>query len=474
MKFSLPELILPKKKYFGLSIERNALHAVELDDNGKIIKAAEVLVQDGIFQDGEIIYPDDFIQEIKSIVSQGKFTTPYVAVCIPEVFAYTRGFSLPIIDLNEVQEAISWHTKDLFPFPPEEIYFDWKLLQKNEHEYKTTVVAIQKKILDPILQALISAGLKPLRFEPDALALARLLLLKSDAQAILLEINTTGAYVTLVQGDKSLFTTIIGYSANESAQSYLSNIDQTIIEMNSYYKNKNIIMDNIQVFVTGMMATEDWVKHFHELLNYPCSLLTTPIENRAYHKAYTAASFIISPPLDEQSINLLPAITQSYYDQERSLSFYKAFLKRICIISLIIVIGAFISFFSLSLERQALDNRVKNIRKLTQSQQSDTQGLLMLNAQAKNIVNLAPFRKTVKDKLTKIQALLNNNISISNWEYDDSKLGFKIVGIAQTRQNLLELKNKLDSSPDFSQVTLPLGSLETPVQVPFEITFVTK
>lgn len=471
----LPDLLVSQKQFFGLSIERLSIHAVEIDAKGKPIHFAESQISEDIFVDGVLTKPEVIVNSIQSVLKNSKISTPYVAVTFPEVFAYTRGYTLPIIPISELQEAISWHAKELFPFPEEEIYFDWKILNKTEKDYQTTVVAVQKKILDPIIQVLITAGLKPLRFEPDASALSRLLKLHHDQDAILIEINPNGAYITLVEGEKALFTTVVPYTTGDTAESYLKNIDQTLQEIATFYKNKGIISDSsTQVVTTGVLASDDWASHFQDLLHYPAIILQTPLGNAAYNKAYAAAIQEIAPPLDEQSINLLPIEIQLSYDSEHDNQLYKNLLVRMCILMVIVCIGSFFSYFYISIENQLTDSKVKSIRKFTQSQQSDTQSLLLLNAQARNIVTLAPLRTTPLQKLQAFQKILTDKIIITQWEYDDSKLQFKISGIATTREALLTFKDSIDKSKVFTNVTLPLETLETPVQVPFTLSCIIK
>jgi Tfp pilus assembly PilM family ATPase len=472
---SLPDILLPKKRYFGLSIERTAIHAIELDQKGNPVNALSVTMPPDTFIEGQLNKKEEFVNAIKSLITNGHFSTPYIAVCFPEVFAYTRGCTIPIIPLDEVQEAIAWRTKELFPFPSEDIYFDWKILKKTDKEYQTIVVAVQRKLLDQLVQSLVEMGLKPLRFEPDASALVRLVKINPEQYALLVEVNPKGAYVTLVDGEKAVFTTVINYAPEDTPNSYLSNIDQTLLDIASFYKNKGMLPDDkTQVIVTGEMASPEWVTHLHELLKYPAGLLKSPVREQIYNKPYAAALQKISPPIDEQSINLLPTITQQYYDSERNMQFYKTILIRFCIIVIIFNIVSIGAYIAVTVKRQLADNQVKEIRRISQSQQGDTQALLLLNAQAKNIVSLAPQKSTPKESIEELAKLTNDKISLSQWEYDDGRLSFKITGTAQTRVALLDFKAALDKSDRFINVTLPLESLAIPVNVPFVITYVLK
>lgn len=471
----LPSLLLPKIKHFGLSVELTALRVIDVDSKKIPIHSAEVRIPDDTFQDGILIRSDVFISSLSQLVKTSKIITPYVAVCFPETFAYTREYTVPKMPSEDIQEAIAWHVKELFPFPVEDIYFDWQILQQNDTEIKTSVVAVQKKVLDPIVNAIEKAKLKPLRLEPDASALARLITLRPEEHAIMVDINPRGAYITIVENLQAIFTTVVSYSQTESTELFLKNINSTLIEINDFYKDKKVLnSNNTRIVVTGEMASNKWVNHLQSLLNYPTALLQTNITQTGYYKAYTAALTEVTAPLDARSINLLPDRIQSLYDGERRESFYKSLLIRMNIAFLFTCLIPAVLFFMLSMEKDSLARRVKSLETATRTNQPNIQDLLLLNSQAQNIIALNPFRKPPSEKIEAIMQLIPEGIELTQIDYDDSRLQFKLIGTAVTREKLLEFKEILDSSKKFSNISLPLGTLETPVQVPFIITFITK
>jgi len=468
---SLPDILLPKRKYFGLSIERSAIRGIELDKKGKIIAQTEVLLPEDLFQQGVLTKPEIFVQSVKTLLQNGKFTTPYVTVCFPEAFAYTRGLTLPILPPGELEEAVSWHAKDLFPFPRDEIYFDWKILLRKERELQFAVVAVQKNVLDPLVSGLIASGLKPLRFEPDASAISRLIKIPQDKHILLTDINKRGAYVTLVEGEKSLFTTVIHYTTTDTSATYVANIKQTLTEIAQYYTSKGILKaGDIEVILTGEVASSDWSR----FLPYPSKLLQIPGLSPSFVKSYVAATAHVVPPSDQTSINLLPENMQSYYDTERNLRFFQTILFRTSFAVATMACVAGVSFFSITIQRQMLDSEVKTLTSETANQTGNTQKLLLLNSLAKQVVTLGPLRVTPKKKLDVLSGLIPKDITVTQWEYDDSKLLFTLTGSASTRDALLSFKQALEQSEEFTKITLPLGSLETPINVQFSMTFMSK
>ena len=124
--FNLPNLFLPKKVHFGLSIGRVSIRGVEVNRQGKAVAFAEMRLPEGTFDAGVLVKKDVFVQALKQLLVKGKFSTAYVSVCFSEIFAYTREYQLPQINQEDIYEAISWHIQELFPYPAREIYYDWR------------------------------------------------------------------------------------------------------------------------------------------------------------------------------------------------------------------------------------------------------------------------------------------------------------------------------------------------------------
>lgn len=473
---SLPDLFVPRRHHFGLSIGRTSLRAVETDRDGNVHFAAEILLPDNVFNEGVLVDKQVFVAALNKLLSSKKFTTKYVAVCFSEIYAFSREYILPLIPFDEIHEAVSWKVKDLFPFPEGELYFDWRLLEINEKEYKTIVISVPKKILDPLVEVLNSVGLKPISFEPGSVGIAKLLHLKNGQQALVTEVNRKGAYVTLVEGEKSLFTTVVNFHQNiETQQIYQQNIIDTIREIVSYYTTKGILKENsLQIVLTGEFALEAWVKSIAAQFKYPIKILTTQIKYPAFNRAYAMAISETSTPYDTETVNLLPTSLQELYESEWRTNFYKSVGWRTSIVVFILFLIACGSFLSLNLKRQTLEKQIISLSEKMKNKPAQTQKILLLNAQANMIVQLAPLRISPVEKFEIIKSLLDENIKITQWEYDDSKLKFTLNGVAQDRNSLIVFKNKLEQSDEFIKVILPLDSLEVASNTRFTLNFITK
>lgn len=194
----------------------------------------------------------------------------------------------------------------------------------------------------------------------------------------------------------------------------------------------------------------------------------------AFNKAYVTATGSIAVPQDQLTINLLPPPIQKRFDDERLHAFYTALLTRFSAVLFMIVVSCVGSFIAVTLEQQRLETNVVSLTQSTKNQGGQIQQLLSLNANAHHVVTLAPLRKTPQDAFRVIESVLPTGIVITQWEYDDAKLQFTLQGVAGAREQLLLFKNKLEQTGEFTKVALPLGSLETPQNVRFSVSFISK
>jgi Tfp pilus assembly PilM family ATPase len=468
----LPGLIVPKVKYFGLSIDRTGLRAVELTADGKVQALAEIIIPDDTFGEGSLAKPDVFVSSILQLFTAGKFTTPYVSVCFPEAYAYTRDHDVPDIPVGEIGEAVSWHAKDLFPFPQEDLYYDWKILEKKTDGYHVGVVAILKKMLDPMVDSLVAAGLKPLRFEPDASSTARLISLKTSQHALVTEVNKRSAYVTLVEGEKSLFTTVIAFTSDDTPMTYLTNITTTVKDIAAFYTKKGVLTEaDTEVIVTGEVATNDWAGLMAKYVPYKIKILNTPVNNPAFNKAYAAATALIAPPEDENSINLMPGDVQAAYDRQWRMSYYRNVIVKGCIGLAVLCLIPLGVLLAVQGQTARLKAEVDRLTAVTKTSDTEIRKVTALNGQLESILSLVPLKATPAKKIDALMATAIPGITLTQWDFDDSTQQFSVSGTAATRNTLLEFRNRLEDTKEFMKITLPLEFLEGDKDIQFTITF---
>ena len=98
---------------------------------------------------------------------------------IPENQSFVRVIDLPAMDDSEVDEAVSWAVRQHIPFDLDRMYLDWEpvpVSASGSSRRQVLVGAVQKEVVDPLLEVLDTAGVQVVALELEAQAIVRALL----------------------------------------------------------------------------------------------------------------------------------------------------------------------------------------------------------------------------------------------------------------------------------------------------------
>ncbi|MBI2430429.1 MAG: type IV pilus assembly protein PilM [Candidatus Levybacteria bacterium] len=103
-------------------------------------------------------------QSIKQMLMQGKITTPYVNIALPDSQVYTRVIEIPLLSDQELASAIYWEAEQYIPLPLGSVTLDWTVLDKpaNSNEGKkmqVLLVGAPTMLLNKYQKILALAGL---------------------------------------------------------------------------------------------------------------------------------------------------------------------------------------------------------------------------------------------------------------------------------------------------------------------------
>jgi type IV pilus assembly protein PilM len=129
-----------------------------------------------------------------------------VVASISETQSFLRVVQLPMMEEEEVGEAVQWEVAQHIPFGLENVYLDWELLPKNEHAaegmMEVLVGASQKKVVDTLYAVMSELGLDVAAFELESQAIVRALISPDlDRKQGLLIVDLGGTSTNVVVHD---------------------------------------------------------------------------------------------------------------------------------------------------------------------------------------------------------------------------------------------------------------------------------
>jgi len=197
----------PKIQGFGIDLSDLSIKIVNLKKKGNDLELVSFGRQEipvGLIENGGIKKEGELIEIIKKSVKEVKgetLKTKYCVVSLPETESFVRLVSLPLMKKEEVAEAIKWEIEANIPLGLPEIYYDWRVVDLaagHQDHLDVLIGVLPKKTVDPYLNVLKKANLKPLAFEIESLAIARALVPNGCCEKTLLLIDIGAKKTSLV------------------------------------------------------------------------------------------------------------------------------------------------------------------------------------------------------------------------------------------------------------------------------------
>ena len=207
-----------KIEAFGLDISDLSLRFLMLRKRGKkfsVVSFGESQIEPGIIEGGEVKDEEKLAKIVKEATKKVK--TKYVVACLPEEKAFLQVIKMPIMSEEDLKSAIVFEAENYIPLPVNEVYLDCEIVPPVYNHLKhldVLLAAIPKRTVDPYLRALKKAGLKPIAFEIESLAIARALIKNQTTtySVLIIDLGATRTSFIIFAGKSVRFTTSIPIS----------------------------------------------------------------------------------------------------------------------------------------------------------------------------------------------------------------------------------------------------------------------
>jgi len=140
---------------------------------------------------------------LKEVFQELKCRSDLVISTIPGKYSIIRNMELPVMNEDELAEAIKWEAEDLLPFPVDQAAIDFVIVKQNEEKIDLLITAAKKQIIEEFLNPFLLSGIKPGVINVQSMALISLLDfygLASTPLAII-DFGASGTRVTI--GDRN-------------------------------------------------------------------------------------------------------------------------------------------------------------------------------------------------------------------------------------------------------------------------------
>ena len=209
---------------FGLDVSDLSLKIVQLKRHGRFRKAVsfgEFRIPQGVISQGEIKKKDELVSIVRESVRavQGQsLLTNRVVVSLPEERVFLQMLQLPPMHAEEIKTAVRFQAEKYIPYSLENVYLDHQVAEPfvdNLNHRDVLVSSIPRQVADAYLEVFLEAGLTPVAFEAESLAICRALIPQeaSPVPLLLLDMGETRTGLVVFAGKSPVFTSSIPISS---------------------------------------------------------------------------------------------------------------------------------------------------------------------------------------------------------------------------------------------------------------------
>lgn len=163
--------------YAGLAISDSYIHCIQFGKKGGslyIEKFAEKKLPDGMVVAGQINDKDGLIEILKTLKKDLKLG--YVKVSLPEEKAYLFTAKIPHVQQKEIRSAIESKIEENVPVSPNELLFDYKLIDTSQKDYFIVAVSnLPISVIELYVDIFEKAEIPLLSLEIESQAIVRAL-----------------------------------------------------------------------------------------------------------------------------------------------------------------------------------------------------------------------------------------------------------------------------------------------------------
>lgn len=464
--------LLPERKshFFALTFADQEVQLIQAGNRNKIRKAVTLKLTPGLIVRGRVKKPQALSQVLAQFLKGQKLKTRFVAVGLSEVATFSRTLELPDLPTEELSDAVRWQVEPLLPMSLNEAYLDWLLLDKKAGRVRVLVMALPSKVVEAYAKILEGLAYQPVAFEPTSLSLARLVK-KETPGSLVIEIKANGAVLVVVgnSGDIEL-TSTASFSEKDRQEELLT---ATASLLSFYQKKFGQDKKVAKIFLCGPQANNSLVRALKQKTSLEVSLVA--IKPLVVAATVSLATKDVAAPIDETTINLIPPRIQGVYDRVEKGRVLGNWIK-------LWLFGLFLIFFVFSVTAAQVYFGLKNLEGqiislqvgITPQMRLVEEQAKLVNHRAQQILTLADSQSDLVALIITIQEAAPDQVSLKHLALDFNQNQIVVNGLSENRDQLLAFQDSLEATNQFSQVRVPLSSLEQETNVNFTISLSAK
>lgn len=257
---------------FGLDISDYSIELISLKgsfSHPRLLAMGRNILEPGVVENGKIVNKEILKKSLSDLIKApkfGKIKTNKFIFALPESRTFILVFELPK-DLKKKGQLEFLKTKmaDTLPFKIEELYFDFKIINKKE----VLLVAAFRDIIDDYLEIFKSLKLQLLAIDIESLSLGRSLIPDPNKTVFIADIGARTTNFSIFDEENLRFSSTLEIAGNKFTEALTENLRIPLEEAENLKKKGgekifSILKEEIQPIISEIKNIE---KYFQEKEN---------------------------------------------------------------------------------------------------------------------------------------------------------------------------------------------------------------
>ncbi len=443
------------------SIQVTVVHGDEVE------KWVTAPLEPNLVVNGIVMDPDSVATKLTDLFKDHAIKRDNLIVGLSGIHGITRIMDLPNVPLNVLDEAIYNEAERDLPVSMDTIYLSWQVIKETYQDMTIFFIAYARNALDPLIDALRKADIKPAFLELAPLALTRNI---DNPTSIVFDVRSNEMDIVVLIDNIPILSRSIPMRFDNSMEENESIIQDELERTIAFYESMGST-EKLRIFGFGNLDSQT-LESLSSSLNYPIHSSPLPLYYPPEFSAHTRCVNLglamgEMKPLDVAysrriRVNLLPDILKE-----------KKLRPEILVATgVVLAVGILvICFFQLrsawantessrdqlaiaeqtlvQLEAKQLIGQ-KEADSLTQRAETLVTQLEKYNG---SITALENNQKVLNDDLKLVLATLPPDVSLSSIQEGGD---FRIQGRAFTKEQILTYTRNLEQTDKFSEIILSI------------------
>jgi type IV pilus assembly protein PilM len=266
------------KNLVGLDIDATGIVAASVSVNGRIRveHAAVAPLEQGIIRDGEVADVEGLAEALRALYQSNRGLDKRVRVGLANQKIVVRVVDLPHLeDAQEIDAAVRFHAQDQLPMPLDHAVLDYHQLEVVDdpagRRLRVLLVAARREMVERVIAAVRSAGLKPEGVDLSAFAMVRALHRGGlDGEQVLYLAIGGLTNLAVARGTRCSFARASG-SGVDALAGDLAERSQLTIE-----HARRVLLDGVRRIAADVRSSLDFHRMQDETASVSTAVLTGP------------------------------------------------------------------------------------------------------------------------------------------------------------------------------------------------------